>query len=153
MAAGVGSGMRSGSTRSGTVVDVGVVARVVVGGAIGVVRRAATVVGVPVTGAVAAGEPTVVGTRNAVVVVPVGTLVEVVVVEVVVVDVVVVPDGIAGVVVGGVVVEVVVVGAVVVGDEVSTTMACDPAMLLTPDGTVIELITLPAMSVGALVSA
>ena len=78
---------------------------------------------------------------------PDGTIVEVVVVEVVVV--VVVPDATGGVVVGGVVVA----GVVVAGDEVSTTMACDPAMLLASDGTVIELIALPAMSVGVPLSA
>lgn len=39
-----------------------------------------------------------------------------------------------------------------VGAAVSTTIACAPAMLLTPLGTDVEVITLPAVSVGALVN-
>ena len=39
-----------------------------------------------------------------------------------------------------------------VGAAVSMTIADDPAMLLAPLGTVVEVITFPAASVGALVS-
>lgn len=144
-AAGVGSGMRSGRMRSGTVVEVGVGAGGVVGGA----GRGVVVV-------VMTDVPTVVVVaRIAVVVVPVGTAV-VVVVDVVVEVVVVVAVGTAMVeVVGGIVVvdvvDVVDVVEVVVA-VVSMTMACAPAMLFESDGTVTDVIWLPAVSSGALVS-
>jgi len=40
-----------------------------------------------------------------------------------------------------------------VGPAVSITIACAPAMLFAPLGTVVDVMALPAVSVGALVSA